>query len=177
MLDDLILIETDRLTLTDWTAALAVVADRDDLCATLGKLLTPPVLKPLPASMQLSDGPAAIADWVSARQAESKVMTVNSDGVVVGLLILVEITDPSDQITIHLGYLFCEKVWGRGFATEMLVELVEWFGNHRPDITLTGGVERGNAASARVLEKAGFKSVKSRPDDRSEVFTLVAKAP
>jgi ribosomal-protein-alanine N-acetyltransferase len=37
-----------------------------------------------------------------------------------------------------------------------LAGLVEWQSSLGGPVTLLGGVEKGNAASARVLEKAGF---------------------
>jgi RimJ/RimL family protein N-acetyltransferase len=57
----------------------------------------------------------------------------------------------------EVGYVFARDAWGRGFATETVRALCgfgfETLGAHR----LRAGVFVGNAASARVLEKLGFR--------------------
>ena len=55
----------------------------------------------------------------------------------------------------HLGYLFAQQAWGKGYATEMLAGLQKVFRGQR--VRISGGVMQENAASARVLQKAGFR--------------------
>jgi RimJ/RimL family protein N-acetyltransferase len=56
-----------------------------------------------------------------------------------------------------LGYIFCEPFWGRGFASEVVKCVVDWaFG--QPEIfRVWATCHPGNAASIRVLNKAGLR--------------------
>ena len=58
---------------------------------------------------------------------------------------------------VNLGYLLAQDSWGKGYMVEALRPVVDWWlaqpGVHR--VWATCDVE--NAASARVLEKAGFE--------------------
>ena len=54
------------------------------------------------------------------------------------------------------GYVLARRWWGQGLATEMLSVLVNW-GLSQPEIFRVGDVcDVDNAASARVMEKAGL---------------------
>jgi len=116
--------------------------------ADLSDILSPAVLAPLPPPMAL--GPGGIKAWINARASEAHVLTIRFAGQpnIIGLLILA-----GDETTLHLGYLLSEAVWGQGLASELVAGLVRAL----PSGTrLIGGVDPGNPASARVLEKAGF---------------------
>ena len=143
---------TDRLLIDDWTPHLRDEVRRSALEKGLGEILTPAVLAHLPHPLQL--GPRHnVSDWIDARAAEAEVhlVTMTTTGSLAGLLILAPFDgEPPD---IHIGYLFAEEVWGKGLATEMLLGLV---GAAPRPVRLLAGVEAGNPASARVLEKAGF---------------------
>ena len=55
----------------------------------------------------------------------------------------------------ELGYALAKKAWGQGVASAAVRGFSDWLLEHgRPRITATAHVE--NAASHRVLEKAGF---------------------
>ena len=61
---------------------------------------------------------------------------------------------------VEIGYQICDKYSGRGLATEVLGAMTE-FSFERFDASISyGRVVHGNAASARVLEKAGYVFVK-----------------
>lgn len=53
---------------------------------------------------------------------------------------------------MHLEYLFGERFWGRGYASEVVAEVVTAL----LKTAINAGVSRANLASARVLVKAGF---------------------
>lgn len=148
--------ETARLTARDWQPDLEEPKARAALARALAPLLTRPVLAHLPPPLQLGTGPGALDAWISARAAESRVLRVDlAQGPLAGLLILAP--DPeAPEPTLHLGYLLGEAHWGRGLASELLAGLVAALEAQGP-ITLLGGVDRANPASARVLEKAGFR--------------------
>ena len=58
---------------------------------------------------------------------------------------------------INLGYLIVRECWGRGFMTEALHPLVNWFLEQPEVFRVWATCDVDNAASARVLEKAGFE--------------------
>lgn len=150
--------DTERLQAASWKHALQYRARRRKLTEELASVLTPAVLQYLPAPLQLEGGPQAVDDWIDARNAESDVLTIRECGpsALIGLLILAPLEEPDATRTVHLGYLLAEQAWGRGYATELLQGLVEALGGQGRPATLLAGVEPGNAASARVLQKAGF---------------------
>ena len=60
---------------------------------------------------------------------------------------------------VEIGYQICEKYSGRGLATEVLNAMTAFsFAKFNATISY-GRVVHGNAASARVLEKAGYTFV------------------
>ena len=64
----------------------------------------------------------------------------------------------SEPLTGILGYWVAPWLWGFGFATEAVSAVVER-GRQFGFASLKAGVHEGNAASARVLVKAGFSLV------------------
>lgn len=134
--------ETQRLKINPWRGELSQPKFRGQL----KKILSTKVTTHLPPALQdVTD----IDKWIDERNAESNVFSVTESGVCIGLLILAE----SEKGQVHLGYLFDEAAWGKGFASELLTGLVA----ATPEkTTLLGGVSLENPASARVLEKAGF---------------------
>jgi ribosomal-protein-alanine N-acetyltransferase len=56
----------------------------------------------------------------------------------------------------EIGYWLGEPFWGRGIATEALRAMTEYAFAHFDICRLEAGVFGWNAASARVLEKAGY---------------------
>jgi RimJ/RimL family protein N-acetyltransferase len=61
-------------------------------------------------------------------------------------------------VEVEVGYRLLHEAWGRGFATEGASELVRYglddLGLHR----IVGLTHRDNAASQRVLQKAGLRA-------------------
>ncbi len=58
---------------------------------------------------------------------------------------------------VEIGYVFARPAWGRGYATETVHALLEFLGRVCPDGEVFGLVVPGNDASARVLERCGFR--------------------
>lgn len=98
------------------------------------------------------DGSEAWLNWVVRRA---------SDGAYVGRL---DASVSSENTATSFGYMFFPEYWGQGYATECSQRMVEHFAHHgvhevRAYVTL------GNAASERVLVKAGFERVRVIPDN------------
>lgn len=167
---------TKRLVVIHWDTEFHDKQTKLRLTDDLANLLTPRVLEHLPEPLQLQTGANAVPYWISARQAEADVYTLRcqSTGRLFGLLILAGFSKGVAQTTIHIGYLFGETSWGQGLATEMLAGLVDWKLNGGQNTLLMGGVGKGNPASARVLQKAGFeRSVEHSTDDTDMFIRMV----
>ena len=137
-------------------------------------VLSGKVLAPLPP--HFSDGLATTdpISWVEARLKEGHLLALFDEAYVrlCGYLFLFE-TLEDEQRVVHIGYLFGENYWGQGLATELLLGLVghclETSGIDR----LAAGVEFGNSASARVLEKAGFSLDAAQSDAETSLYALM----
>ncbi|MDO5022768.1 MAG: GNAT family N-acetyltransferase [Eubacteriales bacterium] len=57
----------------------------------------------------------------------------------------------------EVGYSFAPSIWGRGYATEALNKIVDYAFNTMELHRLEAQCDSRNTASARVLEKCGFK--------------------
>ncbi|NVJ99733.1 MAG: GNAT family N-acetyltransferase [Alphaproteobacteria bacterium] len=150
-----------------WHNVLADVSVRARLEDELTSILTPTTTAFLPPAMQVGADGGDIAAWLDARASESDVCTVRlADGTLVGLLILHVAED-----VIRIGYLFGEAHWGQGYATELLTGFADWCATSQPGCQLIGGVEPGNKASVRVLQKAGFKLDANASADHVHFYT------
>jgi ribosomal-protein-alanine N-acetyltransferase len=57
---------------------------------------------------------------------------------------------------VELGYVIAQPHWGRGYATEVATRIVEWALDNPGVVRVWAYCHVDNAASARVLEKAGM---------------------
>jgi len=64
---------------------------------------------------------------------------------------------PPDGGTVELGFSVLSRFWGCGYATEMARGLVRWAISHAEVVRIVARTERDNAASMRVLRRAGFR--------------------
>lgn len=158
--------ETARMRVRHWGRD---VADPDFRNA-LPSILTPSVLVTLPPPMKLKQCTDAISSWIRDRNAESDVYTIRTTqtGDLIGLLILAQV----DDTRTHLGYLFDENVWGKGYATELLVGLIWTLRDQSVTMRLIGGVAVTNPASVRVLQKAGFTRDAALSTNDTDMFVL-----
>ena len=66
-------------------------------------------------------------------------------------------SSPSDRLQAEIGYVFNARFHGRGYATEAVTEILrigfEEAGLHR----ITANADARNAASVRVMERAGMR--------------------
>jgi len=61
---------------------------------------------------------------------------------------------------LEIGYRFCERFWGKGYATEITKELINYCGNQYDIAEILAYCFVANHGSIRVLEKCGFRLVK-----------------
>ena len=78
-----------------------------------------------------------------------------ADGVV-GVVGLFEDEDQAPKLGTELGYWIGRPFWGRGFATEAVDAVVRWSEAAWRKRLIVAGHFADNAASGRVLVKAGF---------------------
>jgi len=163
---------TARLSVRSWQPVITDKAARRALEASLARILTRPVLQHLPPPLHLDD-PEGVSSWVDARAEESELLLIEGKGSrdLVGLMILASDPDFAETPTIHVGYLLAETLWGQGLATELMQGFVSAVKNDGP-LRLVGGVDKGNPASARVLQKAGFGLEPERSPPDSDMYVL-----
>ncbi|MDJ0631196.1 MAG: GNAT family N-acetyltransferase [Rhodobacter sp.] len=141
--------ETRRLrvaTPSDWCGNTALV------CET-ARILSPAVTAFLPPDLQVLPEGCDAGAWLAAATADAMVMSVRGqDGALFGLVLL----HFGDGPQAMFGYLLAEAVWGRGYGTELIRGLADTLRQRTTIPTLVGGVDPANAASVRVLQKAGF---------------------
>ena len=150
--------ETERLRAGEWHSMPLQSWQHQDLDRLVANTLTDPVTQPLPESWQGSYTLERARRWITERDSEGTtlLMIEKSSGRAIGLLLLAECS-VSNGVEIRLGYLLGEPFWGNGFATELVAGLAAWC-RLQPSIgCLAGGVAEDNPASARVLEKNGFR--------------------
>lgn len=106
-----------------------------------------------PHPYQLADAEAFLGRVVGATPETTFAIAV--DGAAVGAIGL-ELGEGEFRGTAEIGYWLGEPFWGRGIATEALRAVSDYaiatLSLHR----IQAGLFPGNAASARVLEKAGY---------------------
>ena len=149
--------KTARLSIAGWHGDQGRNASLPDIVATI---MTERVTAALPEAWQVPGGYTAehAREWIAERDAEGPTLLVAdvATGQPLGFLILLAADGGAD---VRLGYVLAEHAWGRGLASELLEGFVGWC-RTRPEIaSLTGGVDRSNPASARVLQKSGFVAV------------------
>lgn len=148
---------TPRLVVDEWHRMAEVHGI--DLVEVVSGVLTERTTAALPPSWQGDFDAARATAWIQERDAESPTLLAierDSDGPA-GLVVL--FLDASD---VRLGYVLAEGAWGRGLATELVAGVVAWARGRADIVTITGGVDAGNTASANVLTKTGFAMIEAR---------------
>lgn len=104
--------------------------------------------------------PYAVSDAVEfitsqLQQPRATNFAIEVDGRAIGA-IGVKLKDNIERIGAEVGYWLGEAYWGRGIVTEALTAFTSWALKEFELIRLEAIVFDWNAASARVLEKAGY---------------------
>ncbi len=156
-LEQLCRFETDRLLVRCWQAVYTEAANKA-FAASVLEILTPKVTKSLPDGWQQVDTIDKAKKWIGNRIEESVflVAQANSTKKVVGFMFLYPDDASIKPQTLRMGYLISENSWGIGLGSELVGGLVDWCVQNTDFESVSGGVEKENLGSIRVLEKNGF---------------------
>lgn len=105
---------------------------------------------------ELSDGADYITAMLSADENETFAFAITVDGKVVGSIGIFRQVNIHRQ-TAELGYYIAEEYWGRGIMTEAVKQICDYVFDKSDIIRIYAEPFSHNAASCRVLEKAGFQ--------------------
>ena len=143
-------IELPNCTIRDWrredAPALAANANNRNVWLKLRDRM--------PHPYTLSDAEAYIAQRLA--DPDGMVFCIDVDGEAVGG-IGVHPGNDVNRLTAELGYWLAEKFWGRGIMTPAVGAVVQHGFRERPLGRIEAYVFANNPASARVLEKCGFR--------------------
>ncbi len=152
-----VVLRTARLRLTTWTPG-----DLADLHALHAD---PRTMRYMRSGVEDEAASRARLDLYLGEQAElgwTKWRVEDAFGATVGRA---GFKPAGDRRHRELGYLLAPDVWGQGLASELIPALLRWHEEHpEPDFDpqVYAFVEPENAASRRVLIKAGFEFVDER---------------
>jgi len=161
---------TNRLLVYEWHTISPDDSKQESLDNIVINILTPKVTQSLPPHWQGIYPLDRARNWIKERDEEGVTLIVieQSTQTAIGFVILFEDATGND---LRLGYLLAESAWGKGYASELIRGFVEWCKNN--DVArATGGVERDNNASRRVLEKNGFICESDTNEGSEQMFVL-----
>ena len=129
-----------------------------DLASLVRHADNPSVAKQLrdrfPHPYTVADGRAFLA-WALSPSADPSNLAIEVNGEAVGG-IAYSLGADVERFSAEIGYWVGESYWGRGLATEALVLVTEHLFARRNLLRLFAVPLADNAASLRVLEKAGY---------------------
>lgn len=96
-----------------------------------------------------------------------------SSGKFIGSFVMIPIPDELEKT--QLGYSFLPEYWGKGYATEVTKEGVNYFYNRTPLTEIYGVTETPNVGSQKVLLKAGFKPFGIKMEGEKELQVYILK--
>lgn len=110
----------------------------------------------LPYPYTEQDGIDYISSMISADESETFAFAVTAEDKVVGSIGIFRQGNIHRQ-TAELGYYIAEKYWGKGIMTEAVIQICKYVFEKSDIIRIYAEPFAYNAASCRVLEKAGFQ--------------------
>lgn len=133
------------------------LSDAADLAAALSNKKVQDNLRDgLPYPYTEQDGRAYISAMLSAEEQEIFAFAVTKDGRAIGSIGVFRQRNIHRQ-TAELGYCLGEAYWGRGIMTEAVKQACGYVFANSDIIRIYAEPFSYNAASCRVLEKAGFQ--------------------
>jgi RimJ/RimL family protein N-acetyltransferase len=99
------------------------------------------------------------------------VLAIEHDGTIVGQIRLAIEPGSTDWREAEISYWLGEAHWGRGIASEAVAAMTERSFRERPGLfAITARVHEDNLASARVLQKAGYRE--DGPDAKDPAWRI-----
>lgn len=133
------------------------ISDAKDLAMALSnKKIQDNLRDGLPYPYTEQDGMAYISAMLSADENETFAFAIIVDGRAVGSIGVFRQGNIHRQ-TAELGYYIAEEYWGKGIMTEAVIQICEYVFDKSDIIRIYAEPFAYNAASCRVLEKAGFQ--------------------
>jgi [ribosomal protein S5]-alanine N-acetyltransferase len=160
-------LETERLLIRDFT--------QDDFAAVYAYGSDPEVLRYMdfPPSTPESTRDHITRCMSLAREQPRQVydlgVVLKSSGHLIGGITLA-ITNPATGEAVF-SYLFNRRYWGYGYATEVLQRIVSFGFEELALARMADSCDIANTASARVMEKCGFRCEDERDGERFYVLT------
>ena len=133
------------------------LSDAIDLAAALSNKKVQDNLRDgLPYPYTKQDGTDYISAMLSADENETFAFAITVDEKVVGSIGIFRQGNIHRQ-TAELGYYIAEEYWGKGIMTEAVKQICGYVFDNSDIIRIYAEPFAYNAASCRVLEKAGFQ--------------------
>ena len=147
-------IKTERLVLKK-----LVQADKERLVSLIGDFRVSKTLSKVPYPYTLEDAD----EWLEKSHNQKFNLSIFLNHNLIGGIGLT----PAEDDFYELGYWLGVDYWGRGYATESIMELLNYAKSNIPCEKFKANVFKENVASAKALEKNGFKRVEDK-----EVFSI-----
>lgn len=133
------------------------LSDAEDLAAALSNTKIQNNLRDgLPYPYTEKDGTVYIMDVLSADEDKTFAFAVTADSKVIGSIGVFRQENIHRQ-TGELGYYIAEEYWGKGIMTQAVKQICKYVFEKSDIIRIYAEPFAYNAASCRVLEKAGFQ--------------------
>lgn len=133
------------------------LSDAKDLAAALSNTKIQDNLRDgLPYPYTEQDGLEYISGMLSADKSETFAFAVTTESKVIGSIGIFRQKNIHRQ-TAELGYFIAEGYWGKGIMTEAVKQGCKYVFDNSDIIRIYAEPFAYNAASCRVLEKAGFQ--------------------
>ena len=102
------------------------------------------------------DAEEFIKTTLAARKDSQYVFAITYNGKVIGNIAVFR-KENVHRLTAELGYYIGEPYWGKGIMTEAVKQICDYVFEHTDIVRIFAEPYALNAASCRVLEKAGFQ--------------------
>lgn len=133
------------------------MSDAADLAAAISNKKVQENLRDgLPYPYTEQDGTAYISAMLSADENETFSFAITAEGNVIGGIGVFR-QGNIHRRTAELGYYIAEEYWGKGIMTEAVKQICRYVFDKSDIVRIYAEPFAHNAASCRVLEKAGFQ--------------------
>lgn len=133
------------------------LADAKDLSVALSNTKIQDNLRDgLPYPYTEHDGIDYISAILSANENETFAFAITTEGKVIGSIGVFR-QGNIHRLTAELGYYIAEEYWGKGIMTKAVKQICKYVFDNSDILRIYAEPFAFNAASCRVLEKAGFQ--------------------